>query len=333
MAIEDRFKQAVVATIAKRAANRCSNPDCGAVTSGPTDHPSGVVNVGEAAHIYGANPGSARYDPEMASANRSAITNAIWVCGNCHKMIDDDEIQFPAGLLFEWQREHERRIAEQVGKAGAELRNRYEKRHLEEFGRLSYLAERLIVEKGEHWEYRLTTEVLRFEMEPILRRWNALKRGLYLKPTRQIDKFDFIQWMLAKGDEGQNIAHAFSELSNVEFQRSWGENGVPGSDIAIVNACRLFAEMCESALRWEEDVRFLRADSAFDDVLALHVGIAGGMIDEAAKLPAFLSQTFGGEIQSGQYHLSLTLTLPDGWPEQVGAALDKAVQKLFGDDA
>jgi hypothetical protein len=170
MATEDRFKQSVVATLAKRAANRCSNPDCSAITSGPADAPDGSVNVGEAAHIYGANFGSARYDPDMASVDRSAITNAIWLCGNCHKLVDDDPAKYPAGLLFEWQKEHERRIAEQVGKVAAEVRQRYEKRHLEEFGRLSYLAERLIVEKGEYWEYLLTAEVLRYEIAPVIRR-------------------------------------------------------------------------------------------------------------------------------------------------------------------
>ncbi|WP_328590120.1 HNH endonuclease [Paraburkholderia acidicola] len=70
-----------------RTVNRCANPDCGAVTSGQTDDPYSAVNVGEAAHIYGAHPGSARYDPRMTSDERSAISNAIWLCSNCHKLV------------------------------------------------------------------------------------------------------------------------------------------------------------------------------------------------------------------------------------------------------
>lgn len=188
MAVEDRFKQSVIVTLAKRAANRCSNPNCGAITSGPTEEPNGSVNVGEAAHIYGANPGSARYDPDMTSTDRSAITNAIWLCSNCHKLVDDDPIKYPVGLLFEWQKEHERRMAEQVGKVAAEIRQRYEKRYLEEFGRLSYLSERLITEKNKYWEYLLTAEVLRYETAPIIQRWNALQRGLYVKPFVRVKK-------------------------------------------------------------------------------------------------------------------------------------------------
>lgn len=209
MASDDRFKQIVITTLAKRAANRCSNPDCGALTSGPTDDPAGVINVGESAHIYGANPGSARYDPAMESIDRSAITNAIWLCGNCHKMVDDDEVRYPAGLLFEWQRSHEQRIAEQVGKAGAEIRQRYEARHLEEFGRLSYLAERLIIEKGDIWEYQLTAEVLRFETVPVIRRWEALKRGLYMKPTIRVPLRDF-GYSIAQGRRRTSLAPSMS---------------------------------------------------------------------------------------------------------------------------
>ncbi|MFL6846648.1 MAG: hypothetical protein ACJ8ER_17415 [Allosphingosinicella sp.] len=178
---KNKFQQGVVITLAKRSANRCANPDCGAITSGPTEDPSRSMNVGEAAHIYGAQAGAARYDPSMEAADRARITNAIWLCGNCHKMIDDDPNQYPAGLLFEWQRNHERRVLELVGKAGAEARKRYEDRHLEEFGNLTYLSERILLEKDSGWEHRLAAEVLRFETAPIMERWSALKSGLYVR--------------------------------------------------------------------------------------------------------------------------------------------------------
>jgi hypothetical protein len=327
---ENNFKRAVVVTLAKRAANRCSNPDCGAITSGPSETPSKSVNVGEAAHIFGANPGSARYDEGMSSAARSEITNAIWLCGNCHKLVDDDALKYPAGLLFEWQKEHERVIAAAVGKAGAEARGRYERRHLEEFGKLSYLAERIITEKGDCWEYLLTSEVLRFEMKYVLQRWGALKRGLYTKPHVAIGKLESLDWLLNRSAEIQGISAAFSELMNVEFARSWGEPGVAGDDLEIVTTCRLFAEMCMSALAWEESVRFVRVPEAFSEVQQLHVGVAGMLIDESAKVPAFLTEMLAGELK-GTYSLSLTLSLPDGWADEVGAALEKAAEEWLDD--
>ncbi|MBV5259171.1 HNH endonuclease [Synechococcus moorigangaii CMS01] len=326
MAKEDRFLQSVIVTLAKRAANQCSNPDCRAVTSGPTEEPSGSVNVGEAAHIFGANPGSARYDADMVSADRSAITNAIWLCCNCHKLVDDDEHRYPAGLLFEWQREHERWVSAQVGKAGAELRRRYEDRHLEEFGSLSYLAERLILEKPDHWEYQLTAEVLRFEMAPILRRWDALKRGLYMRPMLRLSGEEFVPFVTGKFAELIAIAKAFSQLTTNEFDDAWGEPGVPGDEVEIVQTCRLYAEMCQSALAWEEAVRFTSTIECFKEPKELLVNSAGRIIDEARRVPEFMKDLFEGETVSGEYWLTLHLDLPKGWEKAFSSSLNGAMR-------
>ena len=330
MASDDRFRQALISTLAKRAANQCSNPDCEAITSGPSAIALESVNVGEAAHIYGANPGSARYDPDMTSADRSSISNAIWLCGNCHKLIDDDPIRYPAGLLFEWQRDHESRIAERVGKAGVAARRRYEARHLEEFGRLSYRAERLISEKDGAWEYRLTSEVLRFEMAPILQRWDALQKGLYIKPIARIGRDDFIPWFLSRIAEAKAIAGALTSLINDEFSRAWGEPGFPGSDVEIVATSRLFAEICQSALTWEETVRFVAPDDLFEELLSLFTGTAGRMVDQAKRLPEFLSNTVADDNAAGRYELNLVFSLSEGWENQMDAALARVRTKLLG---
>lgn len=329
MASEDRFKQPVIATLAKRAANICSNPDCRAVTSGPADDPVKAVNVGQAAHIHGANPGSARFDLAMAPAGRASITNAIWLCGNCHKLVDDDEIRYPAGLLFEWQRDHARYISERVGKAGAASRLRYESRHLEELGKLSYLAERLILEKDDQWEYRLAAEVLRFEMAPVLRRWDALKREIYMKPRDRVAVRDIPAWLSDRMNEAQKISRAFYGLLNHEFERAWGKPGVPGDDALIVGTCRLFTEVCASALAWEEQVRFVSTHEEYEPVIDLLRGVVGRVIDEAAKVPEFLAGLFSGGQASGQHTLNLVLTLPDDWSDQVTAATAKAVAGIL----
>lgn len=329
---EDRFKQAIVLTLAKRAANRCSNPDCGAITSGPSENPTASVNVGEAAHIYGAHVGSARYDPLMASTVRSDIANAIWLCGNCHKLIDDDENRYPAGLLFEWVKQHEGDVAQQVGKSGALARLKYERRHLEEFGKISYRAERLLIEKPDAWEYRLTEEVLRFEMAAVLQRWNALKRQLYMRPINLLSKLEFIPWILTRQAEVSQMAATFEALLNKEFSNAWGAPGEPGNEHEIFSTCRLYAEMCASALAWEETVRFADVRGSLKQVHRLYIGVAGGLIDEAAKLPAWMSETFGQGAVSGHYSLSLVLSLPDGWGEAVEKAFENATANFEYED-
>jgi hypothetical protein len=328
VASQDRFKQAVVATLAQRAANRCSNPDCGAITSGPAVEPDGSINVGEAAHIYGANPGSARYRSEMSSDERSDISNGIWLCSTCHKLVDDDDKRYPAGLLFEWQREHGRELARLVGKTGPNVRARYEDRYLESFGKLSYLAERIIVDKDDLWEYRLTAEMLRSELTPVLNRWMALAQGHYVKPYVGVSRDDFIDWIGSKNREALAIAASFAGLINREFTRAWGAPGVPGSDIDIVEVCRLYRETCQSALQWEEDVRFVAADQLFDELLRLHRGTVGRIIDEAAKLPLFLANMLSQTPVSGVFRLDLKLDLPDRWGDDVDRAFRRIASTL-----
>ena len=78
--MRDEFSKDVILRVAKRAAFRCSHPQCAAATVGPSDESSGAVaNVGVAAHICAASPGGPRYDRSMTTEQRSSIDNAIWV--------------------------------------------------------------------------------------------------------------------------------------------------------------------------------------------------------------------------------------------------------------
>ncbi|WP_256219272.1 hypothetical protein [Variovorax sp. 770b2] len=180
------------------------------------------------------------------------------------------------------------------------------------------------MEKDDYWEYRLTAEVLRFEMEPVLQRWGALKRGLYVKPNSKINHKEFISWFQLKLGEITSISKAFTELANNEFSRAWGEPGTPGNDKDIVVTARLFSEMCQSSLNWEEEVRFTSTDEIFYELQNLFIGTAGRIIDEAAKLPLFLSETLSNNPVDGRYKLELVLSLADGWGEKIDEAFARA---------
>lgn len=138
--------------------------------------------------------------------------------------------------------------------------------------------------------------------------------------------------MQTRISEVLQIAHALSELMNVEFARAWGEPGVPGEDTQIVSTCRLFSGTCLSAVEWEEAVRFANVDEAFEEVRTLLVGVAGSLIDEAAKVPEFLAGLcVENEPTPGVHRLSLTLELPDGWNEAVEVAFARAAEAFLAD--
>jgi hypothetical protein len=101
--MRDDFDPKTKETLAGRVGYRCSNPRCRQLTSGPRTDPTKAVNIGVAAHITAASPGGPRYDPQLSPEERSSIDNAIWLCQNCAKMVDNDEQRYTADLLREWK--------------------------------------------------------------------------------------------------------------------------------------------------------------------------------------------------------------------------------------
>jgi DNA-binding protein Fis len=86
----------------------CNNPDCLTITVGPSDAAGDLkINLGEAAHIKAARDGEARWDKDMLDGQRADISNGIWLCANCHTMVDKNEgLDFPRTLLEAWKQEH-----------------------------------------------------------------------------------------------------------------------------------------------------------------------------------------------------------------------------------
>ena len=110
----DEFSNATKEVIAKRAGQCCSNPDCHVVTSGPHTEDHKAINLGVAAHITAASLGGPRYNSNLTTEERSSITNAIWLCQKCAKLVDSDIIKFPEEVLIIWKRSHEVFIKEQM---------------------------------------------------------------------------------------------------------------------------------------------------------------------------------------------------------------------------
>ena len=100
----DDFSVKVKNLLAHRVGMRCSNPACWVLTSGPQIDPKKHLNIGVAAHITAASPGGARYDPSLGSEQRQSAENAIWLCQNCGKLVDNDAARYTVGLLQEWKR-------------------------------------------------------------------------------------------------------------------------------------------------------------------------------------------------------------------------------------
>jgi hypothetical protein len=113
----DDFSALVVRQLGARVGYRCSSPTCGRSTSGPSDEGEAKsTNVGEAAHITAAAPGTGarRYDDTLSTEARASIENGIWLCASCARMIDRDEERYSAEILRQWKRGAEERARRRI---------------------------------------------------------------------------------------------------------------------------------------------------------------------------------------------------------------------------
>jgi RNA polymerase subunit RPABC4/transcription elongation factor Spt4 len=99
----DEFSRDVVRALQERAGNQCSSPSCQCLTSGPNHAKEKASRIGVAAHITAAAPGGPRYDTRLSSEERSSITNGIWLCQNCARLIDVDPVTYSTALLLNWR--------------------------------------------------------------------------------------------------------------------------------------------------------------------------------------------------------------------------------------
>lgn len=128
--MRDDFTEDVKRAIANRVANRCSNPECRAVTSGPQIDSAKALNVGVAAHITAASAGGPRYEPSLSSKERSHPDNGIWLCQTCAKLVDNDSFRHPAHLLREWKSKAEEAAFSEIGKTANRISDTQAERSL-----------------------------------------------------------------------------------------------------------------------------------------------------------------------------------------------------------
>lgn len=115
----DEFSSKVKDSLGKRVNFRCSNPTCRRPTLGPkADNAGGSINIGVAAHIHAAAPGGPRFNAYMSSDERGAITNGIWLCQVCAKLVDSDEPRYGVGQLQKWKVDAEDEAISNLQKAG-----------------------------------------------------------------------------------------------------------------------------------------------------------------------------------------------------------------------
>jgi hypothetical protein len=74
-----------------------------------------------AAHITAASIGGPRYDVSLSPQQRKNASNAIWLCQNHAKLVDNDEERFPENLLRRWKQSAEASALALLGKTATSV--------------------------------------------------------------------------------------------------------------------------------------------------------------------------------------------------------------------
>lgn len=329
------FTKNTIDTLAKRAAFKCSNPDCRACTVGPNSEAQKSTLIGEAAHIFGARPNSKRYSPNMTNAARAEITNSIWLCRNCHKLIDTDEEKFTSNIIFAWREKHESHIMSELGNATSQIQLEEQNEKLQLFENCPPIIRRIVVDRPDGWEWQLTAELMRYLNTPFFKKLEDLHDGLYIKEQKHVDEKDVIRWVQMRITESSNLTEPMVKLID-RLNKNWGTPGQPGNAKEIYHTTRLIQDHLKQIILHEEQLCFVNVSDKFKGLINLLKNLLSYQAKKLEEIPVGLDEIIsligtnhGGTTETPHIiKKTIIFDVPDGWEKKMNFEL-KRIKKSY----
>lgn len=322
------FSPKTIDILARRAALRCSNPDCDKITTGPNSDPLKSTNIGEAAHIYGARPGTARFRTDMSDVERALISNGIWVCRDCHGLLDRDAHRFPSPLLFKWKEAHEAKITRELGKPSEKIQLSIQDEEINALPPTTPFVKQIFRDKPDHWEYIATAELLDHFLKPAMQKADALRRGLYSKPLTAMEAADSFRWIALKSAELINVVDSLKALFG-ELMEAWAPLGTPPDPQRLIRACELYGNCATRLVDIAEEAKFSHPPEVLQGSTNLMKEGALWPVDRLTELSKFLRGIVGTPGAQGTYEFTMTVDLPPDWEKNFSKEIRKA-ERAYG---
>lgn len=329
------FSKKTIDTLAKRAAYLCSNPDCRVSTVGPNSEGAEATVIGEAAHIFAARAGQARYDSQMTDQARSEISNAIWLCRNCHKQADRDPLKFPADLLFLWRERHEEYASSNLGSQTDKARFEIARHALAQFDGYPPLIRRIAYDKPPGWEWSLSAALMRYLNAPLFRKLADLRDGVCALQIKFLDDDEVINWVSKRTGEMSEMVAPLTKILD-RFNKAWGEPGQPGDVDEIHHAALLLRDSLAQIAGYEEQIKSVRVSPKFEEIIGLLQDALGSQAEKFKRTPDRLNEIVematsirdsGPSSKPTVVHEIIEFTLPEGWSDDFNRAIRKLERK------
>jgi len=320
------FSSKDIETLSKRAALKCSNPECNKLTIGPNSDPSKVTNIGEAAHIFGSRPGSARFDVAMSEQERATISNSIWLCRDCHGLIDRDPTRYPASLLLVWKERHESRNLNEIGLSNESIRLEIYEQEIAGLKDIPAFSRQLIRDRPMHWEHMLTAELLDFYLKPVLTKADDLKRGVYTKPMTRIPDREISEWIDQKRRELRSAVATANNLF-LPIVESWGTPDQPSDPSKIAHYCKLYGDCAQRLADIAEDSKFTNFSAVLEEISTHTMSCALYPLSHIAELPKLVRSAL---LQGGLLESIPIVELPRNWDSNFERLILRAKKRVYG---
>lgn len=323
------FSKATVEVLAKRAGYSCSNPDCRVRTVGPNTDPNKATNLGEAAHIFGAREKAKRYNSAMTDTARASITNGIWLCRNCHKLIDSDEQRFSTELIFVWREQHETYIQSELGNKTDRIYLEQQNALLDQFESYPPIIKRIVIDKPDCWEFMLSAELMRHLNKGHFRKLSDLRKGIYIRPMAHVNSDDAFNWVQSRVAEMSRMIEPMVSIVS-SLNSSWGESGEPGDANEIHHVTERISEYLEQIIIFEESLYFTVLPDEYEGANNLLKNTIGSQVDKLASMPkmmdGFITAAEAHKEEDGPLEIQevITFEVSEEWADKLTLEMKKA---------
>lgn len=265
----------------------------------------------------------------MTDTARSEISNAIWLCRNCHKRVDRDPAMFPAELLFLWRERHDEHVASNLGAQSDKDRFEIARHALVQFGAYPPVIRRIAYDKPPGWEWSLTAALMRHLNAPSFRRIADLRDGVCTLQLMSLRADAMAGWISERLDQMSETVQSLTRIIE-RINKAWGEPGQPGDVDEIHHTLLLLRDSLAQIVNHEECLRSARVPEGYGQVVALLKDALGTQAEKLKRTPDRLDEivTMATRLSESDETVEPTVvyetiefTLPDGWADEFNRAL------------
>ncbi|MEM9572099.1 MAG: hypothetical protein AAF996_11575 [Pseudomonadota bacterium] len=273
----------------------------------------------------------------MTDESRAEITNGIWLCRNCHKLVDQNAKEYSASLLFEWRRQHERYVATEMGSTAVSIAHAVSHRIVEQFADYPSVISRIAIDKPTGWHWRLSAELLRYLNKPILRRYDDLQDQLISRSVEHLTDENVLRWISERIHENIVAVEPFPALIS-RLQSAWDLASDDDVIDEVHHICKLIRDALSHAIDLEERVYFARVPEGLEPLQELLKRVIGSQAIKFEQLPQYLDETItllgtehGGTIENPRVvERSIEFSVPRGWNKAMERELERAERLIMG---